>query len=415
MMQLTIEKLDKDLDGIVYKDNIAIKVPFCKVGDIVDILDIDYTNKTPVATKFNLNKDSHQSPLCEYFYKCGGCKLQHFSKQEYTEIKLQLVKDSFKKANFTYKINNNNFYNHLDEPKHHRRRVEFSVDKSIVGFKGYKTNQVIQIKSCPLLTNKLNLALDEFSNIVNKYNNVLQIISIHLTQIDDYIDVLLVSCKKNDLNVVKLLQQIFQISYIARIYWKYKNLIEPIVVKHNLQLSYGSYKVNYHINTFLQAEEFGEKLIVNFILKYLFNSEKILDLFCGYGGYSLSLLSSKTKLIKCIDIESKAIESLSKINNKIINACVQDLFKKPILAEDINDYDAIIINPPRSGAFLQIQEIAKSKIKKIAMVYCSLTSLTRDLTYLLQNNDKYYIVDIIFVDQFVFTHHLEIIVIVEKS
>jgi 23S rRNA (uracil1939-C5)-methyltransferase len=56
----------------------------------------------------------------------------------------------------------------------------------------------------------------------------------------------------------------------------------------------------------------------------------------------------------------------------------RDLFRRPLSAEELNKFHAVILDPPRAGAKEQVVNLAASNVPDIAYVSCNPASFARD-------------------------------------
>ena len=82
-------------------------------------------------------------------------------------------------------------------------------------------------------------------------------------------------------------------------------------------------------------------------------------------------------------IETQDLAALTQAANatsglKPIEAQARDLFRRPLLAEELKRIDAVVFDPPRQGAEAQSHELAKSKVSVIAAVSCNIATFARD-------------------------------------
>jgi tRNA/tmRNA/rRNA uracil-C5-methylase (TrmA/RlmC/RlmD family) len=92
-----------------------------------------------------------------------------------------------------------------------------------------------------------------------------------------------------------------------------------------------------------------------------------------------------------------------------IIAALNALYGDPLTAKELDEFDNVIINPPRNGAEPQIKNIAKSKIKSLQYISCNPQTFARDAKNLIDLNYK--IIKIFALDQFYSTlpSHLDIL------
>ena len=87
----------------------------------------------------------------------------------------------------------------------------------------------------------------------------------------------------------------------------------------------------------------------------------------------------------------------------------QNLFKYPMMADEISQFQAIVFDPPRAGAKEQCKQIALSptKPKIIIAVSCNPVTFINDANILLSSGYK--LKEVTMVDQFVYSNHSELV------
>ena len=85
---------------------------------------------------------------------------------------------------------------------------------------------------------------------------------------------------------------------------------------------------------------------------------------------------------------------------------MRDLFRRPLLPDELNRFDAVVIDPPRAGAEAQVDQLARSGIGRIAAVSCNPVTFARDARRLV---DAGFALDRVqVVDQFRWSTHIEL-------
>ena len=85
----------------------------------------------------------------------------------------------------------------------------------------------------------------------------------------------------------------------------------------------------------------------------------------------------------------------------------RDLFRRPLLPDELAPFDAIVIDPPRAGAAAQIAELAQAKPPIIAHVSCNPQTFARDAATLI--GAGYVLEWVQPVDQFRWSAHVELV------
>jgi 23S rRNA (uracil1939-C5)-methyltransferase len=92
---------------------------------------------------------------------------------------------------------------------------------------------------------------------------------------------------------------------------------------------------------------------------------------------------------------------------KPLKAETRDLFRRPLMPQELRDYDRVVFDPPRQGAQAQVTQLAASKIPMVVAVSCNVTTFARDAKILIDGGYK--IEGVTPVDQFRHTPHVELV------
>lgn len=86
---------------------------------------------------------------------------------------------------------------------------------------------------------------------------------------------------------------------------------------------------------------------------------------------------------------------------------VRDLFRRPLMADELDRFDAVVMDPPRAGAEAQSAEIARSRASTLAYVSCNPATFARDAAVLVGSGFRLEWVRP--VDQFLWSGHVELV------
>jgi 23S rRNA (uracil1939-C5)-methyltransferase len=161
---------------------------------------------------------------------------------------------------------------------------------------------------------------------------------------------------------------------------------------------------------FLQATAAGEEALAALVMEHCKGAKHIADLFCGVGPFALRL-AAKAR-ITAFDSDEGAVNALQKAalatsGQKPIKAWTRDLFRRPLMVQELRDYDAVVFDPPRQGAQAQTRQLAASKIPVVVAVSCNAATFARDARILIDGG--YRIEAVTPVDQFRHTPHVEVV------
>ena len=117
--------------------------------------------------------------------------------------------------------------------------------------------------------------------------------------------------------------------------------------------------------SFLQATVAGEETLAALVSEHCKRGKYIADLFCGVGPFALRL-AAKSR-VAAFDSDAGAVAALQKAATstsglKPVKAEARDLFRRPLMPQELRDYDTVVFDPPRQGAQAQATQLAASKI-----------------------------------------------------
>ena len=345
------------------------------------------------------------TPVCAHYKGCGGCSMQHSTQSFIKDWKSNVIKscltarglETIIKPILTSKTNS-------------RRRVTLhgiKTKKSVtVGFFKRNTHELISTPSCELVNPEILSAFSLFEEITLIGATRKSIIEISVTVSKAGLDLNILNGKKLDNQSIMKITGLCESFNIARITWNedlLANFLNPTIVFQGIAITPPP-------NAFLQATEQGQEILITNAMLSVFDSDKVIDLFSGCGTFTLPaakrsevLAIDKTKsMLTAIDQAWRETTGLKKVTSRS-----QDLFKEPVGKEELNSFDAAIIDPPRVGAEAQSHELAKSHIKRISSVSCNPRTFSRDAKILVDSGFKIDWVQPI--DQFLWSSHIELV------
>jgi 23S rRNA (uracil1939-C5)-methyltransferase len=92
---------------------------------------------------------------------------------------------------------------------------------------------------------------------------------------------------------------------------------------------------------------------------------------------------------------------------KPVKAEARDLFRRPLMPQELRDHDAIVFDPPRQGAQAQARQLAASSVPVVVAVSCNAATFARDARILVDGG--YRLEGVTPVDQFRHTPHVELV------
>lgn len=396
------------------------------------------------ATVLELKKASPEriEPPCAHFGLCGGCQLQHISYDSQLFFKQSTLK------NILRQIGNLEFVDTLwtpplsteslgaEQPQGmgYRRKarigVKWDAKKSslYVGFRERASNKLAKLDSCLVLHPAVGLRFEAIKSLIVNLSIKDAIPQIEIAVGEEAVALVFRHLKPfttEDLDLLKSFGKENQLSIYLQpgkndsVHQLYPVLTEPNDLKnlltYSIKIEDRVLNFQFHPLDFIQVNaQINNKMILQAI-KWLALSETdtVADLFCGLGNFSLALALKAQKVIG-VEAEVKAIERAkhNAIQNQLTDKTqfyAANLFDTETLASDqpwVRPVDAVVIDPPRSGAKEVCDSIERWSPKKILYVSCSPASFARD-TAILLNEKNYELTHIGIMDMFPHTHHIE--------
>jgi 23S rRNA (uracil1939-C5)-methyltransferase len=175
-------------------------------------------------------------------------------------------------------------------------------------------------------------------------------------------------------------------------------------------ISIGKAEVILPPGSFLQATTAGEEALAALVAERCGKAKHIADLFCGVGPFALRLASNAR--VTAFDSDAGAVAALQKAATatsglKPVKAETRDLFRRPLVPQELREVDAVVFDPPRQGAQAQSLQLAASKVPVVIAVSCNAATFARDARILVDGG--YRIEGVTPVDQFRHTPHVELV------
>jgi 23S rRNA (uracil1939-C5)-methyltransferase len=165
--------------------------------------------------------------------------------------------------------------------------------------------------------------------------------------------------------------------------------------------------VAYPAGAFLQATADGEAALVRAAREWLAGAGAVADLFSGLGTFAFALAGkSKVLAAEAARDAHLACKTAAGRAQLPIHAMHRDLFRNPLMTDELNRFDAVLLDPPRAGAREQVARIAESKVARVVYISCNPSSWARDAATLCAAG--YALEEVRPVGQFRWSSHVEL-------
>ncbi|MDQ2090400.1 class I SAM-dependent RNA methyltransferase [Marimonas arenosa] len=399
METFVIERLGHHGDGVA---NGPVFAPRCLPGETVSG---QRDGNTLTDIRILEPSADRVSPPCRHYKSCGGCHLQHASDGFVSRWKTEVIARALAANGLDTEIRPII----TSEPRS-RRRATLSARRTkkgaLAGFHTRASDVITAIPDCLLLHPDVMRALPIAESLALAGASRRGELSLSVTRSDNGLDIAVEGGLPSDGPLLLTLAQEAERHDLARLSWNG----EIIATRRPPQHRFGKAFVTPPPGAFLQATQSGEEALLKAVCEIVQDAARIIDLFAGCGTFSLPLaeiaeihaVEGDKAMTAALDHGWRHAQGLRKVTTE-----ARDLFRRPLMADEIDRFDACVIDPPRAGAEAQVTELGRSGTRRIAYVSCNPVTFARDARHLVAAG---YALDWVQpVDQFRWSTHIELV------
>ncbi|WP_425991967.1 class I SAM-dependent RNA methyltransferase [Afipia sp. DC4300-2b1] len=404
--RLIIDHVGHFGDGVAVSGGETLYVPYALGGETVDVLPSPGHPDRRALAHVVTPSPQRIDPFCPHFGTCGGCAIQHWQDDAYRNWKRQLVVDTLNHAGIGCEV-----LELIDAHGTGRRRMTLHARQSQqgilrVGFAAAGRHEIIAIDHCPILDPAMHGAIEAANEIAELLRPVSKPLDIQITAADNGLDVDVRGSGPLGTALLMSLSKLAEKHNLARL----TRHGELVIMRKPPVVRVGKAQVTLPAGSFMQPTAVGEETLAALAFERCKGAKHIADLFCGFGPFAFRL-AEKFK-VAAFDSDAAAVTALQnavKLTQglKPIKAEARDLFRRPLMPQELRDYDCVVFDPPRQGAQAQSQQLAASKIALAVAVSCNPATFARDARILIDGGFK--IDSVTPVDQFRHTPHVELV------
>lgn len=393
-------------DGVALSPGGNVYVPYTLGGEIVEVADVHGHPDRRRLVEVKQASPQRIAPFCPHFTICGGCAIQHWEAQAYQAWKRNIVVETLAQARIACDV-----APLIDAHGSGRRRITLHARMGThevlkVGYAAANSHDIIPIDRCPILDPALDGALDAAWAIAEALRPARKPLDIQCTATRGGLDIDVRGSGPVSAAMTAKLSAIAQAHRLARL----TRHGELVLLRNPPVIAIGKAQVTLPPGSFLQATEAGEEALAALVLDHCKKAKHVADLFCGVGPFALRL-AAKAR-VTAFDSDAGAVAALQKAamstsGLKPVKAEARDLFRRPLVPQELRDYDTIVFDPPRQGAQAQATQLAASTVSTVIAVSCNVATFARDAKTLIEGG--YRIEGVTPVDQFRHTPHVELV------
>jgi 23S rRNA (uracil1939-C5)-methyltransferase len=436
--EIAIDGLTHDGRGVGRRDGKAVFVSGALPGERVRAKQTGKNRHFDEAAAFEVLDASPDrvTPRCAHFGVCGGCVLQHLDEAKQIEAKASVLTENM--ARIGHVEPREWFAPIRDAQWGYRRKGRLSVRwvekkaKALVGFREQDPRFVADLSECHTVIPAVGQAIPALSALVESLDGRRVIPQIEFIAGDGALDggdaresgvVALVFRHLEALGERDREKLVAFAKANAMAVFLQPGGIDTVVPlwpeRVDLHFDLAGLRLDFRPLDFIQVNAgLNRRMIARAIeLLELKSGERVLDLFCGLGNFTLPIAKLGHDVV---GVEGDAGLVARARQNAESNGLANARFFAADLAKDLSNepwmrdgFDKLLIDPPRAGAAEVLAQLPLKKIPRIVYVSCHPGSLARDAGFLVKERG-YTLLGAGVMDMFPHTAHVESIAVFER-
>jgi len=426
------------------KRKLKLAIPYTIPGEKVEV-EVDHKLKRRYkghVTEIIEADEARTQPRCPHFGRCGGCSWQHLAYDAQKQTKTEQVQRFLREAGFDPNLVNNTIG--MDTPWEYRNKMEFtfSPDGALGLHEPGNFRKIIPLRTCYIIGNEMLEATLEIANWVKEnelsgydkeeHTGLLRNLMVRRSQVTGEMMLAIFATKQpTEVPEIESLIQKIEAEYpqVKSLLWLVNTQVADRAQSEDSHILLGrdfiydemfGYTYRLWFDTFFQTNPLQAEKLVELALEMGAPKadEKMIDLFCGVGTFSLPF-AEKVQKLAGIEIVETSIASAKR------NAIENDIDNTYFLAKDarhgidevletFGKPELLLLDPPRSGAGGKVmRRIARSQPERIVYVSCNPETFARDIQELTPFG--YELQKVQPVDLFPHTYHVELVALLSRE
>lgn len=394
ILQLEIEALDAAGRGVARNAGKVVFVEGALAGELVEARLLEAKPKFDRARISGILRASasRRTPRCAYFGVCGGCATQHVDARTQVAAKQRGLEDNLARIG---KLSGMDLPTMIS-PIHgaewgyrHRARLSVRYVKgkggALVGFREKKSTYVADMRSCEVLPPKISALIVSLRGLIGGLSIPDRLPQVEIA-VGDASTVLLFRHLLPFDDADQALLRDFADAQRVHV-WLQSGGPETVAPFHPAvrdalyyDLPEFGVRIAFQPSDFTQINPAVNRLLVSRAVRLLDPQpgERVADLFCGIGNFSLPIARRGAQVIGfegSAPLVERARENAA-ANDLVAQFEVADLFKPNLAA--YGRFDKFLIDPPREGAISLVHALPEDWPRRIVYVSCDPATLARD-------------------------------------
>ena len=423
--RLDIERLAGDGRGIAFVEGRTWFVSGALAGESVEARVLNARGKVVEARLERVLQASpeRRAAPCRHYARCGGCNLQHLPHEAQLLLKQRTLAEQLQRV---AGIQPQSWAAPLSGPEFgYRRRARVAVRWDVkrreldVGFRAEASQDIVAIDGCPVLVQPLQTILRHLPTVLRALSKPQAIGHVELFS-GTAEAVLLRHVAPLPADDVERLRA-FCAQANAQLWLQGEGDPAPLdpEAKLGFVLAPWQLELAWRPGDFVQVNAQVNTAMVEQALAWLAPQadERVLDLFCGLGNFALPLARQAREVVAVEGVQAMVERAAANArNNDVHNAAFfQADLSQPLAGAGwaAEGFSAVLLDPPRDGAYEVVQGIARLNAKRLVYVSCNPATLARDAQVLVGQGYRLKRAGIL--DMFPQTAHVEAMALFEAD
>lgn len=395
-------------DGIALWEDLSLFVAGALPGERVSVRPGKTRGEGREAGLVEILHSSEQrtDPPCPHFAVCGGCVAQHMTDEAYAAWKRGHLIDTLRRRGFA----DPPVLPLASAPPGARRRARFALHAGTKGlrpaFRSARSHDLVVPAVCPVLEEPLLATATAVAAVLAPRGAL----ELEVTRTEAGCDAMVIARRPPNPDESFDLAAVAEQQDMARIAWREEGRPPYLLADRRApRLTAGAVEVALPAGAFVQPTAWGEAAIGQALAAILPTDGTLADLFAGCGVLGLALAQGRTvEAFESVGpMVAAARQAALAAGLPDYRAHERDLEQAPLEPAALARFDAVLLDPPRGGARAQCEALAASAVPTIAYVSCHPGSFSRDARILVDGG--YEMLSVAPLDQFLWSHHLELI------
>ncbi|MCS4286328.1 23S rRNA (uracil1939-C5)-methyltransferase [Pseudomonas sp. BIGb0278] len=421
--RLDIERLAGDGRGISFHEGRTWFVSGALAGEAVEARVLGARGKIVDARLERvLQASPERRPApCRHYDRCGGCNLQHLPHAEQLALKQRMLAEQLQRV---AGIQPEQWAAPLSGPEFgYRRRARIAVRWDVknrqleVGFRAEASQAIIAIDECPVLVQPLQTILRHLPTVLRSLNKPQALGHVELFSGSAEAVLLRHVAPLPEDDLARL--QAFCKEAGAQLWLQGEGEPAPVEAGQTLGFTLQPWQMQlaWRPGDFVQVNAQVNTAMIEQALAWLAPQpdERVLDLFCGLGNFALPLARQAREVVAVegVQVMVERAAANARDNNVHNAAFFQADLSQPLAGAEwaAEGFSAVLLDPPRDGAYEVVQGIARLKAKRLVYVSCNPATLARDAQVLVAQGYRLTRAGIL--DMFPQTAHVEAMALFE--